>query len=90
MQNIVEKAANTWQFNDAELQLAELVAQALAGKPQIITNGNQSVVVVSSQQYQPQELNGWESLRPGVLLDNDEVDSLFARRHFEVREAELE
>jgi hypothetical protein len=37
-----------------------------------------------------QEISGWDSLRPGILLDNDEVNSLFARRYFQIREAELE
>jgi antitoxin (DNA-binding transcriptional repressor) of toxin-antitoxin stability system len=90
MQNTLEKAANTWQLHDAEVQFAELVTQALAGTPQTITSGDQSVVVISSQQYQPQEINGWDSLRPGILFDNDEVDNLFARRSYQIREAELE
>ena len=83
MQSTLEKTENTWQFQDAQVQFAELISKALAGKPQTVTNGEQSVVIVSSGQFTGQDISGWDSLRPGILLDNEEVDRLFDRHYSE-------
>ena len=90
MQNSLENPSNTWQFQEAEDKFAELIAKAQAGQPQIVTRNDASDVVIVSLAQFYSNLSGWAVLRPGVLLDNDEVDRLFARNTNKVREVELE
>jgi prevent-host-death family protein len=72
----------TWQLEEAQTHLSEVIGEALKGQPQVIQQSDEEAVVIlryqDYKQLSDSSLSLWDALRPEAPI-LDDADELFKR-----------